>query len=67
MHACLQDTMVSADASRRGIGTQLFANARDAAREPGREYLQVAFETNLTSFYIDACGFASAPAGLMPP
>ncbi len=65
VHAWLQDTMVSATAGRRGIGTQLVATARDAARGAGCEYLHVDFEPHLTSFYIDACGFTSAPAGVM--
>lgn len=65
VHAWLQDTMVAATAGRRGIGTQLVAAARDAARGAGCEYLHVDFEPYLTSFYIDVCGFTSAPAGVM--
>ena len=65
VHAWLQDTMVSAAAGRRGIGTQLVATARDAAREAGCEYLHVDFEPHLTSFYIESCGFISTPAGVM--
>lgn len=63
VHAWLQDTMVAATASRRGIGTQLVAAARDASREAGCEYLHVDFEPHLTSFYPEACGFSSAPPG----
>jgi len=65
VHAWVQDTMVSADAGRRGIGTQLVAVARDKARAAGCEYLHVDFDPDLDPFYIAACGFDRTPAGVM--
>ncbi len=65
IHAWLQDTMVASSAGRRGVGTKLVAVARDAAKEAGCEYLHVDFDTNLETFYIDACGFDPAPAGVI--
>jgi GNAT superfamily N-acetyltransferase len=64
-HAWLQDVMVASDAGRRGVGTQLVATAREGARHAGCEWLHVDFSDGLSSFYIDACGFAPASAGLI--
>ncbi|MET3808074.1 GNAT superfamily N-acetyltransferase [Nakamurella sp. UYEF19] len=63
VHAWLQDTMVSATAGRRGIGTQLVASARDAAREAGCEYLHVDFEPHLTSFTSSLAASRPRPQG----
>lgn len=65
VHAWLQDTMVSPDYGRRGVGTHLVAAAQAAARDAGCEYLHVDFEPSLAPFYLNACGFEPAPAGLM--
>lgn len=65
VHAWLQDTMVSSEAGRRGVGTALVAVARGGAKDAGCEYLHVDFDPHLEAFYIDACGFDPAPAGVM--
>lgn len=64
-HAWLQDVMVAARAGRRGIGTALVAAAREEARSAGCEWLHVDFDDEHRAFYIDACGFAPASAGLI--
>jgi GNAT superfamily N-acetyltransferase len=65
VHAWIQDTMVAAKAGRRGIGKQLVAVARDAARDAGCEYLHVDFDDDLKPFYYDACGFRPTSGGLI--
>jgi GNAT superfamily N-acetyltransferase len=65
VHAWLQDTMVASAARGRGVGTELVARARDAARAAGCEYLHVDFDDHLRPFYLGACGFAPTSAGLM--
>ena len=65
VHAWLQDTMVAGAAGRQGVGTQLVAVARDAARDAGCEYLHVDFEDDLKPFYFDACGFTPTNGGLI--
>ncbi|HMG42121.1 MAG TPA: GNAT family N-acetyltransferase [Acidimicrobiales bacterium] len=65
VHAWIQDTMVAGAARHRGVGVGLIALARDRAREAGCEWLHVDFDADLRSFYIDACGFTPASAGLI--
>jgi GNAT superfamily N-acetyltransferase len=65
VHAWIQDVMVAPDSGRQGIGTRLVATARDGALAAGCEWLHVDFDDNLRSFYIEACGFTPATAGLM--
>ena len=65
VHAFVIDTLVTADARRQGIGTQLIAVARAESRSAGCEWLHVDFEDNLRSFYFDACGFIPTNAGLI--
>ena len=65
VHAWLQDTMVARAARGRGVGTDLVATARDRAAVAGCEWLHVDFDDDLRSFYIDACGFRPASAGLI--
>jgi GNAT superfamily N-acetyltransferase len=65
VHAWIQDVMVAPDAVRRGIGTRLVGLARDGAQAAGCEWLHVDFDEQLRSFYIDACGFTPATAGLI--
>lgn len=65
VHAWLQDVMVAASAGRRGIGTALVTAAREGAAAAGCEWLHVDFDHDLRPFYIDACGFTPAAAGLI--
>jgi GNAT superfamily N-acetyltransferase len=65
VHAWLQDTMVAAKAGRLGVGTQIVAVARDAARDAGCEFLHVDFDDDLKPFYYDACGFTPTNGGLI--
>jgi GNAT superfamily N-acetyltransferase len=65
VHAWLQDTMVATKAGRQGVGTQVVAVARDAARDAGCEYLHVDFDDDLKPFYFDACGFTPTNGGLI--
>ncbi len=65
VHAWLQDVMVAADSRHLGVGRQVVAAARDGARDAGCEWLHVDFDEELTPFYVDACGFRPASAGLM--
>jgi ribosomal protein S18 acetylase RimI-like enzyme len=64
-HAFILDTMVSEEFRRRGIGAQLVAVAAAEARAAGCEWLHVDFEDELVPFYLHACGFKHARAGLM--
>ncbi len=65
VHAWIQDTMVNADARRRNIGSSLVAAARQGATEAGCEWLHVDFPDDLTTFYVDACGFVPTTAGVI--
>lgn len=64
-HAFLLDPKVRAELQRRGIGTEIVRRAAAEARQAGCEWLHVDFDEELSSFYIDACGFAPTPAGLI--
>jgi ribosomal protein S18 acetylase RimI-like enzyme len=64
-HAFILDTVVSAKARRRGIGTRLVAVATGGAKAAGCEWLHVDFEDHLTAFYFDGCGFRPTNAGLI--
>jgi GNAT superfamily N-acetyltransferase len=64
-HAFIVDAMVSARAARQGIGTGIVTLATDQARAAGCEWLHVDFEEHHRSFYLDACGFEPAPAGVI--
>jgi GNAT superfamily N-acetyltransferase len=66
VHAFILDTMVAAQAQRRGIGSGLIATAVEHARAAGCEWLHVDFENHLTTFYFEACGFTPTNAGLIP-
>ena len=57
VHAFLEDVMVASAQRHRGIGVQIVREARDRARDAGCEHLHVGFGEELSSFYIDACGF----------
>jgi GNAT superfamily N-acetyltransferase len=65
VHAWLQDTMVATAARGQGVGVQLVATARDHARQAGCEWLHVDFDDDLRPFYVEACGFTPANAGLI--
>ena len=64
-HAFVLDTVVSAAARRRGVGTGLVAAAVDGARAGGCEWLHVDFEDHLRDFYLASCGFTPTGAGLV--
>ena len=65
VHAFILDTLVAVRARRQGIATRMVVLAVDEARAAGCEWLHVDFDEELSSFYVDACGFASTPAGLI--
>ena len=65
VHAWLQDTMVSPQRHRGGIGRMLVEQAADGARAAGCEWLHVDFDDDLRAFYFDACGFTPTNAGLI--
>jgi len=65
VHAFVLDTMVAADARRRGVGRALVAIAVREARAAGCEWLHVDFDPHLRSFYFAACGFTPTDAGVI--
>jgi ribosomal protein S18 acetylase RimI-like enzyme len=65
VHAFVLDTMVSAEAGRKGVGTELVQLAVAGARAAACEWLHVDFEDHLRAFYFDACGFTPTNAGLI--
>ncbi len=65
VHAFILDTLVASRMRRHGIGRQMIVIASEEARAAGCEALHVDFGPELTSFYIEACGFTPTPAGLM--
>ena len=66
VHAFVLDTIVARSARRRGIGKRLVELCVDGARNANCEWLHVDFDDDLRAFYFDACGFAPAPAGVIP-
>ena len=64
-HAFILDTIVAARAGRRGVGTELIAQAVAGARAASCEWLHVDFDDQLRAFYVDACGFTPTNAGLI--
>lgn len=65
VHAWIQDVMVASSHRRTGVGEAVVAAATEAARSAGCEWLHVDFDEHHRPFYIDACGFTPAPAGLI--
>jgi GNAT superfamily N-acetyltransferase len=65
VHAFLLDTMVAMTHRRKGIGARLVAAAEAEARAAGCEWLHVDFDEHLRPFYLDACEFRTAPAGVI--
>jgi len=64
-HAFILDTLVSERVRRQGIGARMVALATEEARAAGCEWLHVDFDDELRAFYLDACGFRPATAGLI--
>jgi len=65
IHAFILDTLVARGARRRGVGTRMVALAAAESRAAGCEWLHADFDDELSSFYIDSCGFIPTPAGLI--
>ena len=65
VHAFLLDTVVAKSHRRRGIGAGLVRTAVEHVKGAGLEWLHVDFEPHLRSFYLEACGFTPADAGLI--
>ena len=65
LHAFVLDTLVTADARRHGIGTELIAVAAAEARAAGCQWLHVDFDVHLRPFYLDACWFVPTTAGMI--
>lgn len=64
-HAFVLDTIVRRSARRRGVGTAMVSLAVEEARAAGCEWVHVDFDEHLRGFYLDACGFEPAPAGVI--
>lgn len=64
-HAFLLDTKARGTHQHQGIGTELVRHAVAQAREAGCEWLHVDFQPELSPFYLGACGFRPADAGLI--
>ena len=64
VHAFLLDTLVTTPLRRHGHGTRLVEEAIKRAAMAGCEWMHVDFEPHLRPFYVSACGFENANAGL---
>lgn len=64
VHAFLLDTLVSESHRGQGIGTELVRRAVQGAADAGCEWMHVDWDDELDRFYVAACGFVPAPAGL---
>jgi ribosomal protein S18 acetylase RimI-like enzyme len=65
IHAFILDTLVARRAGRQRIGTRMVALAAEESRAAGCEWLHADFDDELSSFYIDSCGFVPTPAGVI--
>jgi GNAT superfamily N-acetyltransferase len=65
VHAWIQDTMVATASRHQGVAKELVRLATVGARDAGCEWLHVDFDDGVEGFYIDACGFTVAKAGLI--
>ena len=65
VHAFLLDTMVAIDERRQGHAARMVRLAAEKAKGAGCEWLHVDFEPHLRRFYLEACGFRAAEAGLI--
>ena len=64
-HAFLLDPKVRPSHQRHGLGTELVRIAARHVKDAGCEWLHVDFEEDLAPFYLEGCGFAPTPAGLL--
>jgi GNAT superfamily N-acetyltransferase len=64
-HAFILDTLVAKSHRRRGVGSRLVAVATDETRKAGCEWLHVDWDPEHREFYLKACGFTEAEAGLI--
>lgn len=65
VHAWVQDTMVATSHRHQGVGARLVEEVVRGSKAAGCEWLHVDFDTELTPFYVDACGFTPTNAGLI--
>ena len=65
MYVRIQDAMVDDRVGRQGVGRTIVTSCAAGARAAGCEILHVDFDADLSGFYIDACGFTPAKAGLV--
>lgn len=65
VHAFILDTIVAKSHRRQRIGSRLVAVAADESRRAGCEWLHVDFDPEHRDFYLEACGFTAADAGLI--
>ena len=65
VHAFVLDTIVAVSHRRLGIGSRLIALSTEEARRAGCEWLHVDFDPEHRCFYLEACGFTEADAGLI--
>ncbi|WP_088290372.1 GNAT family N-acetyltransferase [Kineosporia sp. A_224] len=64
-HAWLQDVMVARRRRHQGVGRAVVDVAETNVRAAGCEWLHVDFTPDLAPFYLSACGFEPAQAGVM--
>ena len=65
VHVWIQDVIVASTAQRQGIGRRMIDVVREQVTAVGCEWLHVDFDDEHTDFYIGACGFTPARAGLI--
>jgi GNAT superfamily N-acetyltransferase len=65
VHAFVLDTLVETARRHHGIGRGLLDVVVRESRAAGCEWLHVDFEADLGDFYVGACGFTLARAGLI--
>ncbi len=65
-HAWLQDVVVDPAHQRMGIGQAMIERVASDLEATEIEWLHVDFDDEHHGFYIDACGFRPAAAGLRP-
>lgn len=64
-HAWIQDVMVAGRRRGEGVGPAMVAMVVERTRDAGLEWLHVDFDDDLAPFYLEACGFTEARAGLI--
>jgi GNAT superfamily N-acetyltransferase len=64
-HAFLIDTKTHGAHQHKGIGTRVVRLAAAHAKAAECEWLHVDWDPGLATFYLDACGFTPAEAGLI--